>query len=231
VCLYRPNSSKDGKDSLLPRKLSGVQFPRPPPWAYPTWNHPMQHPNTEQLLRSASQAIDLALAQSLDSKLKIVDVTLSVQIDGADSDYTSLPSSPWKRSGATDRHKDFDGNDRSYSAVGGLAAEVRSGYYLEDSLLNDTSAEQEARRPGGNERAHCLAGAPGWINVVLTSVAGLNMDDIEQDPHPRRSKIHYRVPSTVAMAEVTVSFGGDVFCLLQENNLTNRSIVRCLCQS
>ncbi|CAM6090465.1 unnamed protein product [Calypogeia fissa] len=212
----RPEVIKDGNE-VIPRKPRGiplangdVQFPRPPPWAFPTWNHPMQHPNTEQLLRTASQAIDLALAQSLDSKLKIVDVTLSVKhrTDGTpDSDnirtldnYSNgVRTSIGKRDDIVSRFGDSNGIHSNHRAV-----ETRLGERCND------------REGGGNESADYSDGDSGspsgtrsfgmeWISVVLTSVAGLNMDDIEQDPHPTRWKIHRRVPSTIAMAEVTAA--------------------------
>lgn len=264
--MNRPELSKDGKE-VLPRKRSGiplahngdVQFPRPPPWAFPTWNHPMQHPNTEQLLRSASQAIDLALAQSLDSKLKVVDVTLSVKQNSdtaPDSDNirtsendnsNAVPTSTGRKNDSVYSNGFVSDNHR---AAGRTVESPRpNGHNLEEANRRDGTdagghpvkddwqggANEGVDRSAGDSRSpragdaqspragdsqspragDCQsprAAAKGfgmeWISVVLTSVAGLNMDDIEQDPHPARSKIHRRVPSTIAMAEVTVSLSG-----------------------
>lgn len=44
-----------------------------------------------------------------------------------------------------------------------------------------------------------------WVRVVLTAEPGVSMDDIE-DQQPSRRKEHRRVPSTIAMEEVKVSF-------------------------
>lgn len=62
----------------IPLANGDVQLQRPPPWAYPL-QPDVQQPNTQQLLRSASKAIDIAMAHLWESKLKVVDVSFSVQ--------------------------------------------------------------------------------------------------------------------------------------------------------
>lgn len=65
----------------------------------------------------------------------------------------------------------------------------------------------------GNAVANSSEAAYGsdleWVRVVLTADPGVRMDDIGQGPS--RRKEHRRVPSTVAIEEVKVSFYGNLF--------------------
>jgi hypothetical protein len=90
LCFWLMSSSqnKDQKDSGTGVKLArrgiplasgDAQLQRPPPWAYPL-QPDIQQPNTQQLLRTASKAIDLAMAHLWETKLKVVDVSFSVQL-------------------------------------------------------------------------------------------------------------------------------------------------------
>ncbi|CAK9192430.1 unnamed protein product [Sphagnum jensenii] len=63
----------------IPLASGDAQLQRPPPWAYPL-QPDIQQPNTQQLLRTASKAIDLAMAHLWETKLKVVDVSFSVQL-------------------------------------------------------------------------------------------------------------------------------------------------------
>jgi hypothetical protein len=81
------SQNKDQKDSGTGVKLArrgiplasgDAQLQSPPPWAYPL-QPDVQQPNTQQLLRTASKAIDLAMAHLWETKLKVVDVSFSVQ--------------------------------------------------------------------------------------------------------------------------------------------------------
>ncbi|XP_068652353.1 phosphatidylinositol 4-kinase beta 1-like isoform X2 [Aristolochia californica] len=63
----------------IPLANGDVQLTKPPPWAYPLWNsHDAYHSGTDRLSRSASQAIDQAMAQLWEAKVKFVHVSLSV---------------------------------------------------------------------------------------------------------------------------------------------------------
>ncbi|KAG9457270.1 hypothetical protein H6P81_001778 [Aristolochia fimbriata] len=63
----------------IPLANGDVQLPKPPPWAYPLWNsNDAYHSGTDRLSRSASQAIDQAMAQLWEAKVKFVHVCLSV---------------------------------------------------------------------------------------------------------------------------------------------------------
>jgi hypothetical protein len=63
----------------IPLANGDAQLQRPPPWAYPL-QPDVQQPNTQQLLRSASKAIDRAMAHLWESKLKVVDVSFSIEL-------------------------------------------------------------------------------------------------------------------------------------------------------
>lgn len=55
-------------------------MPKPPPWAYPLSSAQDTHYNgSDRMSRSASQAIDQAMAHIWDAKVKFVHVTLSVE--------------------------------------------------------------------------------------------------------------------------------------------------------
>lgn len=80
--------SSDTKDANNSQKLSrggiplanGDAFlPKPPPWAYPLTGQDMQHGGYERMSRSASQAIDQAMAQLWEAKAKFVRISLLVQ--------------------------------------------------------------------------------------------------------------------------------------------------------
>ncbi|BBN15657.1 phosphatidylinositol 4-kinase B [Marchantia polymorpha subsp. ruderalis] len=230
----RPEANREGKE-IIPRRRGGiplansdVQFPRPPPWAFPTWNHPMQHPNTEQLLRTASKAIDQALAQLLDSKLKVVDVTLSVKkrvgprsdsvnLRISDNEDALVSTSTGSRGEDELRSEAGTGNstDGEQVALERSREETSIGGSVEDNKREDCADQSGDRGAEGSLASVSESGdAAGlrsegsseeeWVTVVLTSVAGLNMEDVEED-HPVRKKEHRRVPSTIAMAEVTAA--------------------------
>ncbi|XP_068647735.1 phosphatidylinositol 4-kinase beta 1-like isoform X2 [Aristolochia californica] len=63
----------------IPLANGDVQLPKPPPWAYPLWiSHDACHGGTDRLSRSASEAIDQAMAQLWEAKVKFVHVSFSV---------------------------------------------------------------------------------------------------------------------------------------------------------
>ncbi|KAG6541010.1 hypothetical protein Mapa_017583 [Marchantia paleacea] len=228
----RPEANREGKE-IIPRRRGGiplansdVQFPRPPSWAFPTWNHPMQHPNTEQLLRTASKAIDQALAQLLDSKLKVVDVTLSVKkrvgprsdsgnLRISDNEDALVCTSTGSRGEDELRSEAGNSTDGEQVALERSREETLNGGSVEDNKREDCAGQSGDRGAEGSlasvsesvEAAGLLSDGSSeeeWVTVVLTSVAGLNMEDVEEE-HPVRKKEHRRVPSTIAMAEVTAA--------------------------
>lgn len=63
-------------------------LPKPPPWAYPL-RQDMYHTGYDRMSRSTSDAIDQAMAQLWEAKVKFVHVNFSVekQFDHNDADY------------------------------------------------------------------------------------------------------------------------------------------------
>lgn len=55
-------------------------MPKPPPWAYPLWSrHDIHNYDTDRMLKSTSQAIDQAMAQLWETKVKFVHVSFSIE--------------------------------------------------------------------------------------------------------------------------------------------------------
>eukprot|EP00268_Persea_americana_P033710 TRINITY_DN3333_c0_g2_i4.p1 TRINITY_DN3333_c0_g2~~TRINITY_DN3333_c0_g2_i4.p1 ORF type:complete len:1003 (+),score=194.93 TRINITY_DN3333_c0_g2_i4:504-3512(+) len=81
-----PSQTKETSDAQklsrggIPLANGDVQLPKPPPWAYPLSSAQDTHYNgSDRMSRSASQAIDQAMAHIWDAKVKFVLVTLSVE--------------------------------------------------------------------------------------------------------------------------------------------------------
>ncbi|KAL3528060.1 hypothetical protein ACH5RR_012716 [Cinchona calisaya] len=82
-------SNSNSKDVLYTQKLSkgGIPLangdallPKPPPWAYPLWTgHDVYHSGYDRMSRSTSQAIDEAMTQLWEAKVKFVRVNLFVE--------------------------------------------------------------------------------------------------------------------------------------------------------
>lgn len=220
----------------IPLANGDAQLQRPPSWAYPL-QPDKQQPNTQQLLRSASKAIDIAMAHLWESKLKVVDVSFSIQPKKPRSGERTEDS----RSLDTDqgsRHSASSLAACSCSRLDGEPGECRSpstctlgGSGLQDCL--SVSREPRGADELTNARPHEKLKVKNpwgklkkkdneeeeeeeWVSVVLSVVPGVNMEDIEEE-QPARKKDHRRVPSTIAMAEVKVSeiggFANSVYCV------------------
>ncbi|KAI3462380.1 hypothetical protein Pfo_019043 [Paulownia fortunei] len=81
-----PSNSKDafGSQKLsrggIPLANGDALLPKPPPWAYPLWTgQDMYHSGYERMSRSTSDAIDQAMAQLWEAKVKFVHVNFSVE--------------------------------------------------------------------------------------------------------------------------------------------------------
>lgn len=73
------NSQKLSKGGI-PLANGDALLPKPPPWAYPLWTGPdMYHSGYDRMSRSTSQAIDEAMTQLWEAKIKFVRVNLSVE--------------------------------------------------------------------------------------------------------------------------------------------------------
>lgn len=187
----RDSSSHKLSRGGIPLANGDVQLQRPPPWAFPLWNqHDVQRNSTDQMLRSASQAIDQAMAHLWEAKVKFVHVSLSV-------DHQSVRGSS-------------ENNESGVTSVKPVNNDLlkQSEQMISNSLCaNDVKTETEDGDRSGNAGSTHLAGNSEqftdeeWISVTLTAVPGVNMEDLE-DQEPAKRKEHRRVPSTIAMAEV-----------------------------
>ncbi|KAG0596247.1 hypothetical protein M758_UG236700 [Ceratodon purpureus] len=213
----------------IPLANGDAHLQRPPPWAYPL-QPDVQQPNTQQLLRSASKAIDRAMAHLWESKLKVVDVSFSVQprklqlaarqmespkfgqkledSRSHDTDQSCQNSGASFTSCSCSRMEREPGECRSPSTciVGGTGLHKDSTVSWEstgtDELMNIRFQENfKARNPWGRKKLKDNGEDEEWVSVVLSVVPGLNMEDIEEE-QPARKKDHRRIPSTIAMAEV-----------------------------
>nr|CAD1842083.1 unnamed protein product [Ananas comosus var. bracteatus] len=64
----------------IPLANGDAQLPKPPPWAYPLWSrHDIHNYDTDRMLKSTSQAIDQAMAQLWEAKVKFVHVSFSIE--------------------------------------------------------------------------------------------------------------------------------------------------------
>ncbi|KAJ6797320.1 phosphatidylinositol 4-kinase beta 1-like [Iris pallida] len=64
----------------IPLANGDAQLPKPPPWAYPLWSqHDVNRNYTERMLSSTTQAIDQAMTQLWEAKVKFVHVSLSIE--------------------------------------------------------------------------------------------------------------------------------------------------------
>ncbi|XP_039122440.1 phosphatidylinositol 4-kinase beta 1-like isoform X1 [Dioscorea cayenensis subsp. rotundata] len=86
-----PSSTKEPTDGQklsragIPLANGDAQLPKPPPWAYPLWiQQDMYQDTTSRMLRSTSEAIDRAMAQLWEAKVKFVHVNFSIEKKSVD---------------------------------------------------------------------------------------------------------------------------------------------------
>ena len=217
----------------IPLANGDAQLQRPPPWAYPL-QPDVQQPNTQQLLRSASRAIDRAMAHLWESKLKVVDVSFSVQPRKPQSAAQQMEAPKFGqriedfRPLDTDQVCQHSGSSLSpcsCSCMEGEPGECQSpstcalgGSGLHKDFLSVSGelrrsddlvstcfqGKHKAKNPWGRKKQKDSGDDEEWVSVVLSVVPGLKMEDIEEE-QPARRKDHRRIPSTIAMAEVKVS--------------------------
>lgn len=170
------NAQKLSKGGI-PLANGDAQLPKPPPWAYPLWSQFDVHGDeTDRMLRSTSQAIDKAMAQLWEAKVKFVNVSLSVQkvpseTNTTESTFHTPLQSP---SVVTEAPK--------------LYAE--NGIYIENEIYTENGMK-------GRDDDNYV----DWVSVCLSAVPGVKMEDVDDQEPPRR-KEHRRVPSTIAIEEV-----------------------------
>ncbi|KAK1301003.1 Phosphatidylinositol 4-kinase beta 1 [Acorus calamus] len=159
--------------SGIPLANGDAQLQKPPPWAYPLWNLHDHHSGNERMLRSTSDAIDQAMTQLWEAKVKFVRVAFSIEKQPVDH---SMISEAENLAGRT-RHCNMEAASLSEEASEISSIDVRN------SVPEETDVE--------------------WVRVTLSSVPGVNMEDVD-DQEPPRKKEHRRVPSTIAIEEVKV---------------------------
>ncbi|KAH7566056.1 hypothetical protein JRO89_XS08G0075500 [Xanthoceras sorbifolium] len=175
----QPSTTKDasGAQKLsrggIPLANSDAFLPKPPPWAYPLWTAQEAYRNsTDRMSMSTAQAIDQAMTHKPDTKLKFVNVSLSVE---------KQMRSQSKDPEVSDSQSDIICSSMRPAAV----PDTSNG--SQDGVIHASRA--------------AVCSDLEWVRVVLTADPGVRMEDIEDQGQPRR-KEHRRVPSTVAIEEV-----------------------------
>ncbi|KAK2980390.1 hypothetical protein RJ640_014563, partial [Escallonia rubra] len=177
-----PSNTKDSSNTQklskggIPLANGDALLPKPPPWAYPLWTgQDTYRGGYDRMSRSTSQAIDQAMAQLWEAKMKFVRITLSVE--------KQLLSQP-------EKVEVPDSNCGSHCCRPQPSAPSKG-------LSNYCETRDSTTHPPRSKDSSDLE----WVRVVLTADPGVNMDDVEDQEPPRR-KEHRRVPSTVAFEEV-----------------------------
>ncbi|KAK3035272.1 hypothetical protein RJ639_034709 [Escallonia herrerae] len=177
-----PSNTKDSSNAQklskggIPLANGDALLPKPPPWAYPLWTgQDTYRGGYDRMSRSTSQAIDQAMAQLWEAKMKFVRITLSVE--------KQLLSQPEKVEVPDSYCGSHCCGPQPSASSKGLSN------YCE-------TRDSTAHPPRPKDRSDLE-----WVRVVLTADPGVNMDDVEDQQPPRR-KEHRRVPSTVAFEEV-----------------------------
>ncbi|KAL5754072.1 hypothetical protein ACOSP7_022292 [Xanthoceras sorbifolium] len=175
----QPSTTKDasGAQKLsrggIPLANSDAFLPKPPPWAYPLWTAQEAYRNsTDRMSMSTAQAIDQAMTHKPDTKLKFVNVSLSVE---------KQMRSQSKDPEVSDSQSDIICSSMRPAAV----PDTSNG--SQDGVIHASRA--------------AVCSDLEWVRIVLTADPGVRMEDIEDQGQPRR-KEHRRVPSTVAIEEV-----------------------------
>ncbi|KAG6396221.1 hypothetical protein SASPL_142365 [Salvia splendens] len=98
-----PSNSKDGSNSQklsrggIPLANGDALLPKPPPWAYPLrTGQDVYHTGYDRMSRSTSEAIDQAMAQLWEAKVKFVRVNFSVEKQ-LDHDEPTATDAGWTR--------------------------------------------------------------------------------------------------------------------------------------
>ncbi|KAF8377111.1 hypothetical protein HHK36_030484 [Tetracentron sinense] len=188
VEVLKGETPSHGKETSNAQKLSrggiplangDAQLPKPPPWAYPLWSaQDVSRSGTDRMSRSTSHAIDQAMAQLWEAKVKFVHASLSVEKQ------------------LLNQSKNTERPDSDYIFQSGS---LEPASVLVDVPLSSGEVVQDATQLLRTQEGNDLE----WVRVVLTADPGVNMEDIEDQEPPRR-KEHRRVPSTIAIEEVKV---------------------------
>ncbi|KAJ7543072.1 hypothetical protein O6H91_09G024200 [Diphasiastrum complanatum] len=193
-----------------------VKLQRPPPWAYPMWNQTDVHkPESEHFLRTASRAIDRAMAHQWETRIKIVDVTLAIGQKLSDAKKTAQvhtmmsnaenESSSNQDSGIVQLQDKMVSSDAPDNVDDRFLQAPHSIAFGEDACHSDStfSPGEDRYKAGAREVENGVelrVCGEEWVSVTLTAIPGMNIEDVGEDFPLRRD--HRRVPSTIAMAEV-----------------------------
>ncbi|GLT65723.1 hypothetical protein SLA2020_381360 [Shorea laevis] len=182
VEVLKSEMPSNAKDTSGVQKLSRAGIPlangdallqKPPPWAYPLWTAQEVYRNSnDRMSRSTAQAIDQAMTHISETKIKFVNVSLSVE--------NRLPI----QSESIEHSCNDCASLQSTSASAGI---VSRSYQCGECVTHTSRAAHSSDLE--------------WVRVVLTADRGIRMEDIE-DQRPPRRKEHRRVPSTVAIEAV-----------------------------
>lgn len=161
----------------IPLANGDALLPKPPPWAYPLWTVQEGYRNSsDRMSSSTAQAIDQAMTHKSEAKVKLVNVSLSVQKKVARLPESSRPTTSFL--------------DNPSGDLGSTSIRLMSSRSLGRADLTK------------KDKVGCTNDLE-WVRVVLTADPGVRMEDIEdQVQRPRRQ--HRRVPSTIAIEEVKV---------------------------
>ncbi|XP_047330489.1 phosphatidylinositol 4-kinase beta 1 [Impatiens glandulifera] len=143
----------------IPLANGDAFLPKPPPWAYPlSTTQDMYHNGYDRVSTTASQAIDQAMSQFWDSKLKLVRVSLSVE---------NISSCQEMRTGV-------------------LHPLCRVHSFSSQSLSPSNNCQCKETPPDTWQSV--LVDEHDRVKVVLKVDTGVNMDDIVDENPPRRKE-------------------------------------------
>ncbi|KAL1556980.1 Phosphatidylinositol 4-kinase beta 1 [Salvia divinorum] len=143
-----PSNSKDASNSQklsrggIPLANGDALLPKPPPWAYPLrTGQDMHHTGYDRMSRSTSEAIDQAMAQLWEAKVKFVHVNFSVekQLDHAEP---AAANASWTREADCACKAEYDCGSEWVRVV--LSAEP--GISMDDIVDQDPPRRKEHRR-------------------------------------------------------------------------------------
>ncbi|KAL3844739.1 hypothetical protein ACJIZ3_002142 [Penstemon smallii] len=129
----------------IPLANGDALLPKPPPWAYPLWiAQDIYHSGYDRMSRSTSEAIDQAMAQIWEAKVKFVHVNLSVekQSDPVISPHPAAANCSQTREACCSCQTE-DGHDLEWVRVV-LSAEP--GVSMDDIMDQDPPRRKEHRR-------------------------------------------------------------------------------------
>lgn len=181
--LFHFHANDSTKDTSNPQKLSkggiplangDVLLPKPPPWAYPLWTgQDMYHNGFDRMSMSASQAIDQAMTQLWDAKVKFVRVNFSVEKQSESAtDHCSLGSASESCSQCREVPSLPLKSDAFDSEWVRVILTVDPGVRMEDIVDQDPPRKKEHRRVPSTvaiEEVKVIFMSAAYVNILLHS--------------------------------------------------------------